>query len=213
MATATVRVVPDPTFDCTDIIGKVFDDKNANGYQDKGEPGLPGVRLSTTQGLLITTDEHGRYHVTCAAVPNRDRGSNFIIKLDERSLPAGYRLTTENPRVQHVTRGKMAKFNFGAGIHRVVRLDMSDAAFLPAKAVLRPEWSDTLDTLIEQLRREPSVLRLSYLGDAESARLAKRRIKHIKGVIEKKWKALNCCYDLTIETELFWRRGRPGGKR
>ena len=31
-ATATVRVIPDPTFDCTDIIGKVFDDANANSY-------------------------------------------------------------------------------------------------------------------------------------------------------------------------------------
>ena len=27
-ATATVRVVPDPTFDCTDVIGKVFNDVN-----------------------------------------------------------------------------------------------------------------------------------------------------------------------------------------
>jgi len=43
VATATVRVIPDPTFDCTDIIGKVFDDKNKNAYQDKGEMGLPGV--------------------------------------------------------------------------------------------------------------------------------------------------------------------------
>ena len=36
-AHATVRVVPDPTFDCTDVIGKVFDDKNRNGDQDPGE--------------------------------------------------------------------------------------------------------------------------------------------------------------------------------
>ena len=30
-ATATVRVVPDPTFDCTDVTGKVFNDANRNG--------------------------------------------------------------------------------------------------------------------------------------------------------------------------------------
>jgi large repetitive protein len=41
-ATATVRVIPDPTFDCTDVIGKVFDDATCNGYQDAGEKGLPG---------------------------------------------------------------------------------------------------------------------------------------------------------------------------
>ena len=38
-ATATVRVVPDPTFDCTDVTGKVFNDVNRNGRQDAGEPG------------------------------------------------------------------------------------------------------------------------------------------------------------------------------
>lgn len=38
IASATVRIVPDPTFDCPDIIGKVFDDKNANGFQDDASP-------------------------------------------------------------------------------------------------------------------------------------------------------------------------------
>ena len=36
-AQATVRLVPDPTFDCTDVTGKVFDDANRNGYQDGDE--------------------------------------------------------------------------------------------------------------------------------------------------------------------------------
>ena len=47
VATATVRIVPDPTFDCTDIIGKVFDDGNLNGYQDQDEKGIPGVRIAS----------------------------------------------------------------------------------------------------------------------------------------------------------------------
>src|SRR5206468_3997076 len=42
-ATATVRIVPDPTLDCTDVIGKVFNDVNRNGVQDDGEGGLAGV--------------------------------------------------------------------------------------------------------------------------------------------------------------------------
>jgi len=41
-ATAMVRVVPDTTFDCTDVIGKVFDDANGNGHQDPGERVCPG---------------------------------------------------------------------------------------------------------------------------------------------------------------------------
>jgi len=75
-------------FECTDIIGKVFDDRNGNGYQDgvaretgitdqtyyggkgKGapvitapdyEPGLANARLYTVDGTMITTDEYGRF--------------------------------------------------------------------------------------------------------------------------------------------------------
>ncbi len=54
-ATARVRIVPDPDFDCTDVTGKVFDDANRNGLQDPGERGLPGVRIATARGLMATT--------------------------------------------------------------------------------------------------------------------------------------------------------------
>src|SRR5262249_43479862 len=50
-ATATVRVTADPTFDCTDVTGKVFNDANRNGIQDNGEKGLAGVRVVTPTGL------------------------------------------------------------------------------------------------------------------------------------------------------------------
>ena len=77
--------MPDPTFDCTDVTGKVFDDYNRNGYQDGDEAGLPGVRVVTARGLAATTDAHGRYHLTCAIVPHESRGSNFVLKLDDRT--------------------------------------------------------------------------------------------------------------------------------
>ncbi|PYR16327.1 MAG: hypothetical protein DMF98_28220, partial [Acidobacteria bacterium] len=60
-ATATVRLVPDLTLDCTDVTGKVFNDANHNGRQDDGEDGLPGVRVVTATGLQATTDQYGRY--------------------------------------------------------------------------------------------------------------------------------------------------------
>ena len=44
-AQATVRIVPDPALDCTDVIGKVFDDANRNGLQDEGEGGCPACGL------------------------------------------------------------------------------------------------------------------------------------------------------------------------
>src|SRR5215469_16608385 len=113
-STATVRVVPDTTFDCTDVIGKVFDDVNGNGRQDLGEKGLPGVRVLTTRGLAAITDEFGRFHITCAITPLEGRGSNFALKLDDRTLPSGYRPTTPAVLVERATRGKALRFEFGA---------------------------------------------------------------------------------------------------
>src|SRR4029079_7611264 len=99
-ATATVRVTPDPTFDCTDVTGKVFDDVDRDGVQDEGEQGLAGVRLVTVRGLVATTDAYGRYHITCAITPNEIRGSNFVLKLDDRSLPSGFRPSTNAVQVK-----------------------------------------------------------------------------------------------------------------
>ena len=213
-ATATVRVVPDPDFDCTDVIGKVFDDRNLNGQQDMGEKGLGGVRVVTVRGLIATTDKHGRFHITCAAVPDEDRGSNFILKLDERSLPTGYRLTTENPRVQRVTRGKMIRFNFGTTIHRVVRIDIADGVFEPDTTELRLQWEPRIPRLIEELKKAPSVLRLTYLADVEREGLVRKRLDALKKEISKQWKRSDGGYRLTVETEVFWRRGAPlAGRR
>lgn len=208
-ATATVRVIPDPDFDCTDVIGKVFDDRNLNGNQEKGEKGLQGVRVVTARGLIATTDQYGRFHITCAAVPDDVRGSNFILKLDDRSLPTGYRLTTENPRVQRATRGKMLSFSFGATIHRVVRMDISDGVFEAGTSTLRMQWNHKIHQLVETLKQEPSVLRLSYIADVEKKGLVKKRLRAMKKAIDKQWDDEEGGYTLTIETEVFWRRGKP----
>ncbi|WP_321371819.1 hypothetical protein [uncultured Desulfuromusa sp.] len=207
-ASATVRVIPDPDMDCTDVIGKVFNDINLNGWQDQGESGMSGVRLVTARGLIATTDKHGRYHITCAVVPDEDRGSNFIMKLDDRSLPTGYRVTTENPRVQRATRGKMMRFNFGATIHRVVAIDIADGVFEPETTELRIQWQSKIDQLLAVLKEEPSVLRLSYLADVETEELVQKRLKKLKSMITDDWETKSNS-SLTIETEIFWRRGSP----
>ncbi|ABQ27251.1 conserved repeat domain protein [Geotalea uraniireducens Rf4] len=206
VATATVRVTPDPDFDCTDIIGKVFDDANANGYPDPGEKGVPGARVVTPRGLIATTDEFGRFHITCGVVPDEDRGSNFILKLDDRTLPTGYRVTSENPLVERATRGKMLRFNFGATIHHVVSLDIADGVFEPKSTKLRMQWQPRIGLLLKELRKAPSVLRLSYLADTENRGVAEDRLKALKKEITGKWDG---GYPLTIETEVFWRRGSP----
>lgn len=200
-----VTVSAVPTFDCTDVIGRVFDDSNLNGYQDEAEAGIPSVKLVTTQGLEARTDRNGRFHITCALLPNPDRGSNYIIKLDTRSLPVGYRLTTENPRVARVTPGKVLKFNFGAAIHRSVRLDLADAVFEKDSSQIREQWLSHIDLLMNRLVEGPAVLCLAYLAEFEELSLATDRLLVIKKEIKQRWADLDCCYELDIETRIIWR--------
>jgi len=116
MLAILIREARAQSLECAEVIGKVFDDRNGNGYQDKGEKGLPGVRVATPNGWQVITDQHGRFHVTCADFPDHSIGSNFIMKVDIRSLPTGYRLTTENPGMVRLTSGRLAKLNFGASV-------------------------------------------------------------------------------------------------
>ncbi len=199
VARAVVEVVVEAVFDCGDILGKVFDDKNRNGYQDAGEPGLPGVRVATGKGRLITSDEHGRFHVACAELPDQQIGTNYILKLDPRSLPSGYRITTENPRVVRLTAGKASEFSFGASIGRVVRLDLADEAFENRMVEFKPEWRERVSQLIALLDQEPSVLRLSYYGTDSRSKLVARRLKAVRSYIAEEWRRGGGRYMLDIE--------------
>ena len=207
--TATVQVAPDPTFDCTDVYGKVFDDLNRNGVQDEGEPGLAGVRVVTPQGLVAKTDQYGRYHITCAIIPDENRGSNFVLKLDDRSLPTGFRMSTEPVQIERATSGKALRINFGASIYRVVAIDLSDAAFEPGTTEIRAQWQPRFGLLLEELRKAPAVLRLSYVADTEDAALVDRRMQAFRRQVAEAWDAKRDSYALTIEPEVFWRRGGP----
>jgi len=70
-----------------------------------------------------------------------------------------------------------------------------------------------MDLLIAELRKAPSVLRLSYLGDVEDEQLVQRRLKVVKQQILDAWKAAQMgdktSYALEVEPEVFWRRGGP----
>jgi uncharacterized repeat protein (TIGR01451 family) len=207
IATAAVRVVPDALLDCTDVIGKVYDDKNANGVQDEGEPGIPNVRIATVNGLLVNSDADGRYHIACAAVPKEGTGSNLVLKVDERTLPSGYRITTENPASERATRGKAVKVNFGATVHRVVRLELKAAAFTDGQVALQPAHQPRLDQAVAALLERPSILRLAYQpAPDEAADLGEARIAALKAALLERWKAQGqaqgqALFNLDIEVE------------
>lgn len=205
VARAIVRVEIDPVFACSTIVGRVFDDPNRNGYHDDGEPGLPGVRVATVKGLLVTTDEFGRYSIPCAELPDVDRGSNFILKLDDRTLPTGYRVTSENPRTVRVTAGKMTNLNFGAAISRVVRIDLSGTAFKPDSDQPSSALDRGIDQLVRSLETEPSVLRLTYYDRGEGEELANQRLAEVEQLVRQRLKRSRIGVDLWIEKRVVKR--------
>jgi hypothetical protein len=81
--------------------------------------------------------------------------------------------------------------------------------FEPDAIAIRPQWQPRIELLLEELRKAPSVLRLSYLAEVEDAELVERRLNAVKQEVLNAWKAMDCCYQLTIEPEVFWRLGSP----
>ncbi len=228
-ATATVRRNPEAVFDCSDIIGKVFDDRNFDGYQNgipgpdrsaitdqdifvdgkagkltpppepEGEPGLPRVRLVTPTGTIVTTDEYGRYSIPCAELPG-GFGTNFTLKLDDRSLPTGYRVTTENPRTMRVTAGIMTELNFGAALGRVVDIDLTAAAFGADNAPV-DRLEQGIARILTQVKDTPSVLRISYFSAGEDRALIKDRLDQLEDTINARWRAIGD-YRLIVERDV-----------
>lgn len=200
VATAETFVVPDPVTDCSDVLGKVFDDRNGNGYQDLGEPGLAGVRLVTARGLVVTTDEYGRYHIACPQLPNELRGSNFILKIDERSLPQGYRPTTENPRVIRLTRGKFVEADFGACSSRELHIELSAKAF-GAEGSMDEGWDEALRLLADEAKGGRARLRIGYVASDEDDTVVVERLDAAVDVFRQRWQQ-NGNGELSVEREV-----------
>jgi hypothetical protein len=223
IASAMLEVPPEAVFDCSEVIGRVFDDRNLNGYQDgipeidrslitdqtfdsgkfsappveppSAEKGLPGARLATVDGTIITTDEYGRYSVPCAALP-ADIGSNFTLKLDTTSLPTGYSVTSENPRTMRLTPGTVTRMNFGAGLADVIDVSLTNAAFpngQPSAAL-----SQGVQQLVTQLSGAPSVLKLRYYTNGESRDVARARLDAVEAMLRDAWPS-GGRYSLVIE--------------
>ncbi|MGB6130064.1 MAG: OmpA family protein, partial [Psychrilyobacter sp.] len=114
------------------------------------EEGIPGVRLATVEGLVIETDQFGRYHVD-GIDDISDRGKNFIIKVDKVTLPSETEFTTENPRVKTLTK-VMEKFNFGVKIPKAkrrvkekeIKVRVGSVFFLTDKWNVREDQIDNL---------------------------------------------------------------------
>ena len=80
-SSASIRVRPSLLGDRAVILGRLFEDKNANGIPDPGEPGVPGVRLYLEDGSFTFSDPQGQYSFTGIAP------GSHVVKIDRSTLP------------------------------------------------------------------------------------------------------------------------------
>ena len=65
VASFRVQVRPGILTDCGTIVGRVFVDRNFDGEQQPGEPGVPNAVIYMDDGNLITTDRDGLFSLGC----------------------------------------------------------------------------------------------------------------------------------------------------
>lgn len=113
IASYLVRIRPGILSDCGTIIGRVFVDKNFDGEQQPGEPGVPNAVIFMDDGNRITTDASGLFSLANVISGNR------TATLDLSSLP-GYSLApnlyfiegNSQSRLVRLEPGGMARMNF-----------------------------------------------------------------------------------------------------
>ncbi|MEO1093421.1 MAG: hypothetical protein AAFX01_00800 [Cyanobacteria bacterium J06638_28] len=111
--THRMRLDPGILSDCGTLIGRVFVDKNFDGEQQPGEPGVPNAVVFLDDGNRIVTDENGLFSVDCVLAGRRTGA------LDLSSLP-GYTLApnlyfkerNSQSRLVNLAPGGLARMNF-----------------------------------------------------------------------------------------------------
>jgi len=99
-----------PLVEISSISGVLFDDENKNGIRDKGEVGIPRVRIvlaSEETPQETFTNPNGRFSFTVSPGEHR-------IRIDRSYLPKRYVLTTEGQYSIALAARERASVNFGA---------------------------------------------------------------------------------------------------
>ncbi|MBD9480014.1 OmpA family protein [Pseudoxanthomonas sp. PXM02] len=124
------------------------------------ERGVPGVRIATVEGLLIETDQFGRYHLAGMSGGTWERGRNVVMKVDPSTLPAGTRMTTDNPLLRRVTPGVPVRFDWGVvlpeqvidGGREQLELELGEVHFAPGSAALPPRYQSLVGAMADKVR-------------------------------------------------------------
>lgn len=128
--------------------------------QGVDERGIPGVRVASVEGLIVETDQFGRYHLVGIPGGGWSTGRNFVLKVDPSTLPPGSEFTTDNPLLRRITPGVPVRFDFGvrlpvrvlAGGREDVELALGKVIFAPGSATIRKEYVAAIDQMALRIR-------------------------------------------------------------
>lgn len=102
-----LRIRPGILSDCGTLIGRVFVDKNFDGEQQPGEPGVPNAVIYMDDGNRIVTDPNGLYSLSSVLSGSR------TLALDLTSVP-GYTLAPNLYFIERNSQSRLVRLAPGA---------------------------------------------------------------------------------------------------
>ena len=110
----SLRLDPGILEDTGILIGRVFVDKNFDGEQQSGEPGVPNAVIYLEDGNRIITDADGLFSVT-NMLPGYHTGILDLTTIPEYRLAPNLRFSESNStsRLVNLEPGGMVRMNFG----------------------------------------------------------------------------------------------------
>jgi uncharacterized repeat protein (TIGR01451 family) len=113
-ATYRMRIDPGLLSDCGTLLGRVFVDRNLDGEQQPGEPGIPNAVVFMDDGNRITTDADGLFSVANMLPGYRTGILDPLSVPGYRIAPNAYFIERNSPsRLVHLEPGGMVRMNFG----------------------------------------------------------------------------------------------------
>lgn len=154
------------------------------------ERGIPGVRIASVEGLLIETDQYGRYHLAGMHGGAWERGRNFILKVDPSTLPVGTEFTTDNPQLRRITPGMPVRFDWGVKLPvqpleaggRQVELAMGEVFFVPGSAEVPARYLPVVEAMAAKVREHPG-MEVVIQAEATDQALAFERAGAVKAAL------------------------------
>jgi len=110
----TLRLEPGIIEDAGTLIGRVFVDKNFDGEQQRGEPGIPNAVIYLEDGNRVITDPEGMFSVI-NVLPGTHTGTLDLTSIEEYRLAPNIRFIERNStsRLVQLEPGGMVRMNFG----------------------------------------------------------------------------------------------------